>query len=350
MNTLRWLCGVLLVALVWSALFATAALGQTGLVATPGELGKIIDSMRTQPMITTQGQYIMTARVRILFFWAGKDDVGSARIRRGSSSQNPDAEWIDLVAGSDPEKAPRAINRWGSARESFTRMGRGVETSTFFGFMKVSQGSSTAEMEEELAREKENREFLFSAILDQSGHDSEFVKLLPFTSDQDYSMKDLDQVAPSVLDRLAGPQGRVKTVDAGRWQSCERAAGFLSTVSELIADAMANPKQKRSLCYLYNGERRTLTLVKATPVGERTIELSLTKEPKRYVRSYRDLLLAEMKNENQETGKSSTFRLLLGTKGDWKGFPVQISYQPNWWFQVVLNLRTPEPAVSVKSP
>jgi hypothetical protein len=32
------------------------------------------------------------------------------------------------------------------------------------------------------------------------------------------------------------------------------------------------------------------------------------------------------------------FTLLLGTRVALRGAPVQIRYQPNWWFQVVLNL------------
>jgi hypothetical protein len=339
-NASRWFC-IILLPILLCVVFATAAPGQPDAAPAPIDLPQIIESLRTRPAIATELNYIMTARVRLLFFWTGKDDVGSARIRRGASGRNPQAEWIDLVAGSDPEKVPRAINRWGAASESFTRTGRGVEASTFFGFMKVSKGSSTAEMQEELIREKENHEFLFSAIIDQSAPDSEFVKLLPFTSDKDYTIKDLEQAAPSVLDRLAGPQGRVKTVDPARRRACERAAGFLSTVSELVAGAMSNSNQKRSLCYLYNGEQHKLNLVKVTPVAERKIELSLAQEPRNYQRVYRDMLLAEIENENLETGKSSSFRLLLATKGDWKGLPVQISYQPNWWFQVILNLKTP---------
>ena len=255
MKSLRWFCGVLLLPTVLSVSFATPARGQAVPAARTDELAEILDGFRAQPLITTELQYIMTARVRLLIFWTGKDDVGFARIRRGTSAGNPQAMWIDLLAGSDPEKAPRAINRWGSAAESFVRTGRGVDASTFFGFMKISQGSSTAEMQEELAREKENREFLFSAILDHSGQGGEFVKILPFTSDKDFTIKDVDRATPSVLDRLAGSQGRVKTVDATRRRACERSAGFLSTVAELIADALANPESEAFA--LLSVQRRT---------------------------------------------------------------------------------------------
>jgi hypothetical protein len=33
------------------------------------------------------------------------------------------------------------------------------------------------------------------------------------------------------------------------------------------------------------------------------------------------------------------FSVLLGTTGELRGVPVQINYQPNWWFQIVLNLK-----------
>ena len=42
--------------------------------------------------------------------------------------------------------------------------------------------------------------------------------------------------------------------------------------------------------------------------------------------------------ESKASGKRSTFTLVLGTSGNLRGIPVQIRFQPNWWFQVVLNL------------
>jgi len=40
----------------------------------------------------------------------------------------------------------------------------------------------------------------------------------------------------------------------------------------------------------------------------------------------------------EESGGKTTFDIVLGTEGNLRGAPIQISYQPNWWFQVVLNL------------
>jgi hypothetical protein len=38
------------------------------------------------------------------------------------------------------------------------------------------------------------------------------------------------------------------------------------------------------------------------------------------------------------TGKRIDFTIYVGRQGALRGVPVQICYQPNWWFQVVLNL------------
>jgi hypothetical protein len=51
----------------------------------------------------------------------------------------------------------------------------------------------------------------------------------------------------------------------------------------------------------------------------------------------------EFVSTHKETGKKVNFTLMVGTQGALRGVPVQIRYQPNWWFQVVLNLR-PESA------
>jgi hypothetical protein len=44
------------------------------------------------------------------------------------------------------------------------------------------------------------------------------------------------------------------------------------------------------------------------------------------------------------TGKKVYFTILAGTEGPLRGVPVQIRYQPNWWFQAVLNLAPGNPA------
>src|SRR5215467_6730607 len=76
-----------------------------------------LDSVRVGPEAAVQYDYVMTARVRLLLFWAGKDDVGGGYIRRGRLKEEPRKEFFQVLFGSDPGKAPRSINRWGAGTE-----------------------------------------------------------------------------------------------------------------------------------------------------------------------------------------------------------------------------------------
>src|SRR5215467_2728533 len=114
-----------------------------------------LDSVRVVPEAAVQYDYVMTARVRLLLFWAGKDDVGGGYIRRGRSKEEPRKEFFQVLFGSDPAKAPRAINRWGAGPAVFWHRSPeaqpgvdDVESSTFFGFIKSSKGKSVSEMQD----------------------------------------------------------------------------------------------------------------------------------------------------------------------------------------------------------
>src|SRR5260370_32279231 len=199
--------------------------------------------MRAPLHVDAQFDYTMTARLRLLLFWVGKDDVGGGYIRRGTLPRDPASDVIELLIGSDPAKAPRAINRWGAASEIVHRPSgdsHGAESSIFFGFMKVSNGASAAEMVKELAREKRGGAFLFSAIINQGERDFDFAKVVPFTSDTDFTIHEFDQAKSMVFDRLLGPDGRLKEIGARQFQDCGRRAGFLESVAELIDAAVEN--------------------------------------------------------------------------------------------------------------
>jgi hypothetical protein len=297
--------------------------------------------------VDSEFDYIMTARVRLLLFWVGKDDVGSGYIRRGSLQRDPASNVIELLIGSDPAKAPRAINRWGAASEIFHKgacCGHGAESSVFFGFMKVSGGTSASEMEKEFAREKQGGAFLFSAIVNRRDNNADFAKVVPFSSETDFTLHQFDQAKSMVFDRLLESQGRLKEIDSNQFQVCGRSEGFLETVAELVDAAVGANDLQRSLCYFYNGDRHEVRLAQVTRVPSETIRLSLREEPHDYVRTYDDLALAQFEDFNQTSKAESQFELLLGTTGNLKGVPIQIRYQPNWWFQAILNLKTPEPS------
>jgi hypothetical protein len=301
------------------------------------------EAIRVQPHVEAQYDYIMTARVRLLLFWVGKDDVGGGYIRLGTLPDSQ-SEVIQLLVGSDPAKAPRAINRWGAATEIVQAPSAGDSaggSSTFLGFMKVSKGTSVSAMEQELAREKQGGQFEFSAIINEADGQESISKVVPFASDKDFTIHQLAQAQQMVYQRLENSTGSVRVVDDNDPGSCGQAGGFLSSVSRLIEASLRGQRTPISMCYAYNGALYTTTLHTVKKLSRQTVKLSLKEEPSKYVRTYENLLRAEFTNINRTTNKSSDFELLLGTDGGLRGVPVQITYEPNWWFDVILNLKTP---------
>src|ERR1700676_5085376 len=310
-----------------------------------GTLQRTTELMRVPMRVDQQLDYIMTARVRLLLFWVGKDDVGGGHIRRGTLPRDPASDVIERLIGSDPAKAPRAINRWGAASEIVHRpsgSGHGAESSTFFGFMKVSSGASAAEMEKELAREKRGGSYMFSAIVNQGERNYDFAKVVPFSSDTDFTIHQFDQAKSMVFDRLLGSEGRIREIAFSQVQACGRREGFLESVAQLIDLAIEARQPPPSVCYFYNGVQHQLSLAQVTRIPTETVRLTLRDEPHEYLRTYHNLVLARFENFDQTSSKKTGFELLLGTTGSLRGVPVQIRYQPNWWFQAVLNLVTPE--------
>ena len=145
-----------------------------------------------------------------------------------------------------------------------------------------------------------------------------------------------------VFDRLLGSEGRVKEIAPSQVQACGRREGFLESVAQLIDLAMEARQPPPSVCYFYNGVQHQLSLAQVTRIPTETVRLTLRDEPHEYLRTYHNLVLARFENFDQTSSKKTGFELLLGTTGSLRGVPVQIRYQPNWWFQAVLNLVTPE--------
>ena len=170
--------------------------------------------------------------------------------------------------------------------------------------MKTYKGNSPVEMQSELSHEKQNAAFLFSVIVDQGDSRSNVAKEVPFQSDRDFNIHQLDQAAPFVFGRLADSPGKLRSVDSAEVQGCGRPRGFLSSVADLVDEELAGDRAPGALCYLYNGQRYTLKVTQSRrPVAQESVQLSLHDKGHRYIRSYRDLLRVRFDNLNEMTGK-----------------------------------------------
>ena len=107
--------------------------------------------------------------------------------------------------------------------------------------------------------------------------------------------------------------------------------------------SLTGVKTPVSSCYVYNSRLYTLTLQRVIPVTSQDVHITLKEKGRRIDQRYHDLKELQFQVHNHESGAKTNFSVLLGTTGELRGVPVQINYQPNWWFQIVLNLK-PKPA------
>ncbi len=314
---------------------------------TASDRGPILEALgwvRSAPADALQFDYVMTARVRFLFFWGGKDDVGGGYIRRGVSKDDPRQELLQVLFGSDPAKAPRSINRWGAGTEvvwhkdpvANSAKVPDVVASAFFGFMKSSKGKSVSEMQDELKKEKDRGEHQFTGILSRVDAGHAISLTVPLASDIDYSLRQYAEAEPLMLQKLSSSDRPARTLEypAG----CSHAGEFLGTVSELLNSTLQDRSRPLSLCYVYDAEVNDLKIERTTFVPKLAVKVNAVKGETLVNRTYNDLLQADFVSINHTTGKRVSFSIFVGTKGDLRGVPVQIRYQPNWWFQVILNL------------
>src|SRR3982074_1246009 len=113
---IAWIAGV--------AGVTTLAVGASLRAASPLVGGQAAIPVRTSVLDVPPGEglrdvrvlrYTMDGRIRPLLFWFGRDDIGFARVvwREGDLG----ARGYELLVGTDPAKAPRALNRWGYIAE-----------------------------------------------------------------------------------------------------------------------------------------------------------------------------------------------------------------------------------------
>ncbi len=287
--------------------------------------------------------YVMTCKLRLLFFWTGKDDVGGGYVRIGKASGDDPEKMIQVLFGSDPAKAPLSINRWGAGTEVLRGTGQG-QSSAFFGFMKSSKGQSVTAMQKELSKEKSNGDHLFEGIISRVDEGRALSTTVPFLSNTDFNFHQYAEAEKATLEQLQNnPQRRVRRLDGAAVSACPRVGEFLSTVLQLMDAAMADRPAPVSLCYIYNARHYTAILTSVHNVEAKTVHVSLHGTSAPLDRTYHHLKEAHFVVQGEETGSKNSFEILLGTEGDLRGAPLQIIYQPNFWFQIILNLTRDSP-------
>jgi hypothetical protein len=308
---------VLMLCLATLALAASVSAG-----APTGATEAVSSAAGLRLPVTAEHRYRMLARVRPLLFWISKDDVGGARVSwRGD---DVGGTGFELLIGSDPDRAPRRINRWGYIAEERTGGSARV-----IGVMKQSSEESVKEAEAQLAAESQQTGFTYKAIRGVTTASEARAGVTTIHVEQDLTYRDLSSLLGKVAASGADRSERPTSLPTGT------RPGFLLALSELVEHSITAYQQRssaspgrESVSYVYNGTffeltRRGSELQKSTTIGGR---------------SFTNVVRSDFEALNRSTGEVSKFQLTYGLDGPLAGVPVHGIYQPKWWFEVQLFL------------
>jgi hypothetical protein len=286
----------------------------------------VIDGLRAKialPLVA-EHRYRMAGRIRpLLPFWVGRDNVGSARIRWHRAGDG--AQAYELLIGTDPDRAPRHVNRWGYVREEV----RGL-SGRIVGVMKQSNEESIDEVKTRLDKESQEG-FPFSLIVGTAGEGTSRAHILVERMPRDLGYRDLGTLLERFEAGSASPIVRDAKLPSGV------RPGLLAALAELVHQDI--DAYRRSGWKARTGRQRTLPYVYAGRFYEVTLQSSkFQNELRAGGRTFAKVITADFRTLNRSAGSRESFTFAYGTDGDLVEIPVFITYQPRWWLRAELIL------------
>jgi len=247
-----------------------------------------------------QYHYSMTARVRpLLVFWISRSGVGGATVTR---ERTPEGTRYSLLIGSDPERAPRRINRWGYIEEEI----RGAEA-RLIGLMTESDEDSIEQAEANL-RAQAAGSHPFKVIQANVTASSASSRVTTIAAPEDYTFRQVGTVIELVRREPSAGPSRVIRLPAGT------RPGFLVALSDAMHAA-----PNSAITYVYHGRLYELRQVRVQNIQSGT--------------AAGDFVMTSLQDREQ-----TRFSMTYGTAGSLAYVPLKVTYQPRWWMQVELTI------------
>ncbi len=273
------------------------------------------------PSVTVERHhYSMTARVRpLLVFWISRSGVGDAVVTR---RRGPDQSGYSLLIGSDPDLAPRRINRWGYIDEEI----HGTEA-TLIGLMTESDEQSVEEAEAHI-RQQANGDRTYQIIQATIDGDQARSVVTAIGAPADYSFRQVRAVLDLARRESSEGKSRVVRVPAGA------RPGFLCALADLIHQqvqafhASGGVQRGAVITYVYHGRLYQLRTTRTEAMSRLQVGSM----------AYERVIAADFEIKNTSTGELTPFSMTYGTEGPLAEVPLTVSYQPRWWMQVDLAL------------
>jgi hypothetical protein len=254
-----------------------------------------------------------------LLFWVSRDNVGEARIAWLGNEDG--RRGYELIIGSDPDRAPRKINRWGYITEAENVGGVDV-----LGFMTevdeetLEQAKANAE-----GQQKGTRAFkAIQGVITPSEARTSVVGVM--LSDQ-LTYRDIEAVKDGVA---KAPPAAPRTIQVPPGAD----PGFLFAMASLLHESV---EARRRTGSVPNGLKRTYVY------GNRVYDV-VTRSSRFLAnaefrgRKFQNVIESEFQARSRAGGDGSTYRIAYGTEGSLTEVPVRIVYRPKWWFEAELVL------------
>ena len=294
-------------------------------VAVRSTIGGISRAEKPNPGVSAYAEhrYRIVGKLRMAVKWAKHDDIGSARMTWRSDSNS---SALTLMVGSDPQRAPRSLNKWGYLREEVRSDRAEVFTVRSLGGSESSSAADHAALEGPL----------FGASCSSIGNtDVTGAKTTVSAAGVTYRMFD------RLLDRIAL---------APRWQEKHTTrpegadAGFLTALQHVIRAGRNESTSAKAgpITYIYNSTIYDLTIEGSRQLGRTAVGS----------RTFDQLTRTDVSIRNRTTGETTKFAVTYSPDRTGTPLPIQIFCQPSFWLSVELRLddtadAPPDPASDV---
>ncbi len=306
--------------------------------------------------------YRMKGKVKLLFFWVGKDNVGGGHITRTLRADSRSGNWVDgveVLFGSNPDRVPGGINRWGYGREwaywnsGLDRGRSSLERTVFEGFMRKSDEESLDEVRKGEDRLRQKGQFDYEGIVSTVLPDRAFSQIRRFSAQEDFDFRQPQKAACSFQERMDSfPADEEKDLNnEGHYQ---QPLGFLTAVREAISEALRlheqgtaenaeaskalKPLKKARYPYVYNAKPHHLRVTKVKYHDRFKLPLKGADGSKAGHRTFERVAQIHFKAGDAGSKDGHAFFLYIPLQGEFRGLPIRIVDKPRWWLKVQLDL------------
>jgi hypothetical protein len=270
--------------------------------------------------------YSIRGRIRpLLVFWISKSGVGEAVVTK---REGPGEAGYSLLIGSDPDRAPRRINRWGYISEEI----RGSEA-TLIGLMTESDEASIEQAETNI-RTQVAGDRTFKIIRGSIDADQASSTVTSVAAPVGYSFRQVDimlDLAQRESSKESEGTPRVTRLPAGT------RPGFLAAVAELMHQhvgewqSSGHVQPGGPINYVYYGRIYELRATRTRP--QASVRVAGVE--------YAHVIQSDFQIRSEHDGEVFPFSITYGTEGPLAEIPIAASYQPRWWMQIELTLDDP---------